>query len=208
MNYQIACAAASITGLVRTRNEDNYCVNGLCRISENEDESQVISRLAVSADRPFFAVFDGLGGESCGDKASLAAALCCKKAMTRPYSLTERLWPEQYIRKACYEMNLAVCQYALSNRIRSMGTTTALLCFSGKQVFFANVGDSRIYRFREEPHRTKNTVVQNGCGKVSCRRLSVDHVGKRLSEQKASLTQYLGIPEKEMVNGVEVPDCS
>lgn len=50
-------------------------------------------------------------------------------------------------------MNQAVCDYSAENKIRSMGTTAAVLAFAGNQVYGCNLGDSRIYQAEDSQFR-------------------------------------------------------
>lgn len=130
---------------------------------------------------PVLAVFDGMGGESCGEMAASAAV----EALGGFYEENRKSLkkePVDFLTGACENMNDAVCRYSRENRINSMGTTMALLSFSEKAIYACNLGDSRIYRHFQ--------------GKLQ--QISTDHVigGKMLG--KAPLTQYLGFQEENM----------
>ena len=90
--------------------------------------------------------------------------------------------PEEFLAKLCREMNEAVCRYGDENRIRSMGTTAAVLLFGEEAVFGCNLGDSRIYQ------------VSDG----HFRQISTDHTWGGSLFGKAPLTQYVGIPADSM----------
>ena len=79
-------------------------------------------------------------------------------------------------------MNQAVCSYSEENKIRSMGTTAAVLGFGKDMIYACNLGDSRIYQSYDGQFR----------------QISVDHVLSSVKFGKAPLTQYVGIPEESM----------
>ncbi len=121
-------------------------------------------------------VFDGMGGEECGEVASLLAS--------REAALVELSGePVNELLKFCQSANAKICDYAERNGIRCMGTTAAMLAFTNQGIALCNIGDSRIFRFAE--------------GEL--RQISVDHVGVSAYGMKPPLSQNLGIPPSEMV---------
>ena len=124
------------------------------------------------------AVFDGMGGESCGEVAAFLAS----EEFGRFYNTNKRMlrdMPEEFIDGACKRMNQAVCRYGTDHHIWSMGSTMAMVLFTPESMFACNLGDSRIYLMDE--------------GRI--RQVSTDHVLDRRTIGKAPLTQYLGLPE-------------
>ena len=189
MRYQIKYAAVCFTGLIRSHNEDNYNISGIYRQVDEPDREELLSGTAAVPGRRTFAVFDGMGGESCGEMASYIAAMHFDRLMKRRRSLWEVFHPEEYISRNLLEINGEICRYASEHKIRSMGTTAAVLFFDSKNVIWANLGDSRIYRFR----RTGKGLS----GKDPIERVSEDHANKGIFGRKGGLTQYLGLPEEE-----------
>ena len=120
-------------------------------------------------------VFDGLGGEQCGEKASFIAA---KEAagLVFDHDITDIL--TDYVRKT----NRKICDFAASNDIASMGTTAAVIVFDRKRLYVCNIGDSKIFLLND--------------GKMT--QLSEDHVSSAPQGVKAPLTQCLGIPEEKL----------
>ena len=174
MRYRISYAFFSIQGLIRTRHEDNLYAAGFTLPEGNSGMEGVMSGHISSGETPLFGVFDGMGGETAGDAASYLAS-----------ATVEKMSPQNqrdYLEKLCREMNQAVCSYARDNRIRVMGTTAACVLFTDRGIYCANVGDSRIY-----------AADSQGFEKIS-----EDHVA-RYYLGKAPLTQYIGIPETEMI---------
>lgn len=178
MVYQIDYAYTSNTGKIRANNEDNFWCRGEFLPEENDGMTEILSGSVSEKEHPAFAVFDGMGGECCGETAAYLAARSFGK-----FYQEERLAlgrePEGFWRGACARMNRSICEYGEENRISSMGSTLAGAAFSGGCIHICNLGDSRIYQF------------QDGV----LRQISVDHVLPGSIFGKAPLTQYLGAGE-------------
>ena len=166
MRYQIKYAAVCFTGLIRSHNEDNYNISGIYRQVDEPDREELLSGTAAVPGRRTFAVFDGMGGESCGEMASYIAAMHFDRLMKRRRSLWEVFHPEEYISRNLLEINGEICRYASEHKIRSMGTTAAVLFFDSKNVIWANLGDSRIYRFRRTGKDFPGRIRSNGSQRI------------------------------------------
>ena len=123
-----------------------------------------------------FGVFDGMGGEECGEIASFLAA---KKA--EEFKPGEDLTAD--LRKYCSDANGSICRYAEDHSVFSMGTTAAILAFDEKEIMLCNIGDSKIFRLSD--------------GKMD--QISYDHVAISAFGTKPPLSQNLGIPPEEMI---------
>lgn len=181
MAYHIKYAVVSHIGNIRRNNEDNYWCAGEFLPAENTGTDGAKSGDEKCSARPLFAVFDGMGGESCGEIAAHLSAAACGKWYTDRRKLLMKdstvFWNE-----LCREMNRVVCSYAKENRIRTMGSTAAMIAFDQKYGYACNLGDSSIYEWKS--------------GELN--KLSTDHVLKRNLFGKAPLLQYVGIPEEHM----------
>ena len=181
MAYQIEYAYTCHMGRVRANNEDNFWCCGEKLEAENQGSHGVFTNRISQSRLPLLAVFDGMGGESCGEMASYLAADSCGKYYQENKSVIRRE-PEQFFAGLCRGMNQAVCAYSEENKIRSMGTTAAVLGFGKDMIYACNLGDSRIYQSYDGQFR----------------QISVDHVLSSVKFGKAPLTQYVGIPEESM----------
>ncbi len=128
----LAMAAATDTGLLRTRNEDSVAI----------DAAHGVALLA-----------DGMGGYNAGDVAS---GMTVELLMT---GLKARLdtpsFPEQslesVVREEVAKSNAIVYGAALAQtQYAGMGTTLVLAVFRDNQIICAHIGDSRLYRLRGE----------------------------------------------------------
>lgn len=181
MSYQIEYAYTSHMGKVRTNNEDNFWCCGDALTADNQGIQGVRTGITNSLEFPILAVFDGMGGESCGEIAAFLAAKTCGNYYEENKNIRKEN-PEQFLEQTCRGMNRAVCEYAMENRIGCMGTTAAFLSFGSDWVIAGNLGDSRIYK-----------AFQG-----SFQQISTDHVLRGALYRKAPLTQYLGIPDDNM----------
>ncbi len=176
MRFHILYSCMSHIGKLRSMNQDNFYCDGHF-LSEGADGlTQPVSGQKTVKETPLFAVFDGMGGESCGEVASRIASQVASRFTLQADGV-------QDLEDFCTEANAEICQYAADNGIDSMGTTAAMLLFTKRAVVLCNIGDSRIFRiFR---------------GKIE--QISTDHVSISVFGKKPPLSQNLGIPPEEML---------
>ncbi|RHC04191.1 serine/threonine-protein phosphatase [Blautia obeum] len=181
MAYQIEYAYTCHIGKIRNNNEDNFWCCGDSLEAQNQGMSHIRSGYMKQSEYPLLAVFDGMGGESCGEMAAfLAAEACGEHFKTAKDGI--RNDPEEFLNEICESMNQAICDYGRTNKINSMGTTAALLAFAEDAVYSCNLGDSRIYKSDREKFY----------------QISQDHVLGCSLFGKAPLTQYLGMEEENL----------
>ena len=181
MAYQIEYAYTCHIGKIRNNNEDNFWCCGDSLEAQNQGMSHIRSGYMKQSEYPLLAVFDGMGGESCGEMAAfLAAEACGEHFKTAKDGI--RNDAEEFLNEICESMNQAICDYSRTNKINSMGTTAALLAFAEDAVYSCNLGDSRIYKSDREKFY----------------QISQDHVLGRSLFGKAPLTQYLGMEEENL----------
>ena len=104
MTYQINYAYACHTGKVRANNEDNFWCCGQLLPAENHGIEGVRTGSVIRDDLPVLSVFDGMGGESCGEMASYLAA----EAFDRYYHERKKKLkrnPKKFLEDACRNMN-------------------------------------------------------------------------------------------------------
>ena len=180
MFYNIEYAYASNIGKVRRNHEDNFWCDGNFLPYVNSGLDGIKTGLISCEAVPAFAVFDGMGGESCGEIASgLAAEVFDEYYTGHKYEFSGD--PERFIEKLSHEMNRRICEYAHTNHIGSMGSTSAMAIFGDDWYAVSNLGDSRIY----------------ACSSGKLRQLSTDHVFGGGVYRKAPLVQYLGLEETD-----------
>ena len=176
MSYVINYFYTSHIGKSRKTNQDNFFCDTDYLNSDNIGTEGIKEGYAVSSNQPTFGVFDGMGGEECGEMAAYIAA---KELSTFRFykDITQG-----YI-DYCKSANEKICAYTNENNLTSMGTTAAILKFTKDKICLCNVGDSKIFQFSD------GTFQQ----------ISYDHIGISTFGKKPPLSQNLGIPESELI---------
>ncbi len=177
MYYKIHYACLSHIGNVRNINQDNFICDG--HYMEIGDMSSIEFPLCgtkTSKDASVFGIFDGMGGEECGE---IAAYIASKAAST--IEIGEEAASD--LSQFCHETNAEICEYAALHEVSAMGTTTAMLVFAKKEVVLCNIGDSKIFRLCDG----------------ALEQISKDHVAASAFGVKPPLSQNLGIPPNELM---------
>ncbi len=195
--------ALSEVGKIRQNNEDNLFFDGAFRDSA---ESSSSFRKTLSSQDPvkLFALCDGMGGEVMGEEASYMAVSGLKEIEHHFVKDLGKSFPKLMPRYLA-RVNESMCQTIRNNKGRRMGSTFASLILKGNVAQALNVGDSRIYLFRN--------------GKLN--QLSVDHTyAQRLVEmgiisqaeaaqhpERNRLSQHLGMfPEEAKIEPALSPE--
>lgn len=172
--FELTYACSTDVGRRRKQNQDMFVCDDYHM--ESEAVSDIKTGCSCAIESPFLlAVFDGMGGEQFGEKASLIAG---DTAVSYDFSGDPNEKLDAFIRKS----NRAVCDFADSNGISSTGSTAAMLLFDKDRITMCNLGDSPVFEFEG------GNLTQ----------ISVDHVGFASPGHKAPLFQCLGIHEDEL----------
>ena len=136
MNWEdeIVDAAASDTGMRRGNNQDSYAV------------VRASSREAWSTRGHLFMVADGMGAHAAGE---LASKMACDN-IPHNYRKFKTGLPTESLIKTYNEVGAQIHAKATANRdFQGMGTTCSTLVLLPAGAVIAHVGDSRVYRIRE-----------------------------------------------------------
>jgi PPM family protein phosphatase len=115
-------------GMVRSGNQDSHYVDPAGRFS---------------------IVADGMGGHAGGEEASQIAIKTIKEHIEQNWN--DSIEVSQLLEDSLLAANQAIVEDQVSNPQRAdMGTTAVLILFEADRVWAAHVGDSRLYRFRDE----------------------------------------------------------
>ena len=146
-----------------------------------------------------FVVADGMGGAQAGEVASQMLVETVKEFLseTPPYN-------EQILSQAILLANSKILNLARQNpNYLGMGTTATILSLDDRKAYFAHVGDSRIYRLRNnfleqltEDHSYVETLVRRG-------EITPDEA--RVHPMKNVLTQAVGVVENISVDTANFP---
>lgn len=121
----------SITGNFRENNEDNFYTDPQHR---------------------FFLVADGMGGQSAGERASaIAMELIPRRLKGIDFENGSASAVEQQIDDAVSHANAEIMALGeLDSQLKNMGTTITFLVAVGNTLYCGGVGDSRVYRLRDQ----------------------------------------------------------
>ena len=187
MAFRFSAGAVCHKGKVRNNNEDNLFFDRKMLKQEHEGLKKYLEINEADTSVPaLFAVFDGMGGHSYGERASYLSACVLGEHFTGSENHVE-----EFLLSACDEANDRICEEM--ERERTMiGTTASMLYFQDDTVWSCNIGDSPIFRLRDgelvplfEEH-TERTMREKIYGKEAVK-------GK-----KFPLTQHLGIFHDEL----------
>ena len=175
--YTIEYGCACTVGKIRKNNEDNFYCEKKFRLDPDDNNDIVFSGKIKSSDNEVLAVFDGMGGEACGEVASLIAAETTMKFAENKDSYDE------YLTELSDVLNTSVLEESDARNLVLMGTTAAMIQFNKEEIYIMNAGDSPIYKL------IKNRLVK----------ISQDHVAPGFLG-KAPLTKFVGTPDKNGLN--------
>lgn len=182
MSFQVYASCGCNVGKIRKKNEDNFIFWGK-HLKEHNPGLTAPLFMQDSLENGFcLAVFDGIGGENFGEKASYVAANKIQSIKNERSNNDIVL----YLNEMTKRLDEIVVEAQQNMHTDKMGTTMVCMYYFERKIYFCNIGDSRAYRLRN------GKIIQ----------LSYDHISKRPSEsnKKGWLTQYLGYGSE----GIEV----
>ena len=185
MSARIKFAARSETGNVRTNNEDNLYCNGIfMTVSERERPFFLCGETDTPA---IFAVCDGMGGEDCGELASLTAV---KALQERSRKILRK--PEASGQAVCdyvSDTNSKLLDIMRTQGIR-MGATLVMSVIAENSFTIYNLGDSR--GFRIENGRLLRVTDDHTLAEDKMRMGLLTPAQADKSRERHILTRYLG----------------
>ncbi len=185
MIFNIEAACASFIGNDNNKNEDNFFFNKRRLPINNQGVKTPLFWSGNTLQPPLFAVFDGMGGETNGGIASNKASEMFSEEFKKLDEIA--MSGKEYMILACERANVEISNFSEAAQIGTMGTTVAAVYFAQDEVVSCNVGDSKIFRIRN------NQMLQ----------ISEDHTDEKIMtamgvKKKPVLLQYLGVPDTEM----------
>jgi serine/threonine protein phosphatase PrpC len=179
------------TGRSRDHNEDNYLVDRRLRL---------------------FVVCDGIGGHAAGEVASATAIRAIQESLDDALDMLSRSRLATggagrreellgHLEDAVKLANQRVFRHATSPDVdRQMGTTCSLMMLAGGRAFVAHVGDSRIYRIRDD--QGEQLTDDHSLRQEMIRRGQLDE-GDTFNQTDA-ITRAVGVEEDLQVDTFEV----
>lgn len=174
---------------------------GMTDIGQNRSMNQdyiYCSRNPVGNLPNLFIVADGMGGHKAGDLASS----CAVEVFLQAVRLVKTGSPITVIGDAIQEVNHEVYMKSKSSPdYEGMGTTFVVAVISGRVLYVANVGDSRLYVIGEtirqitRDHSLVEEMVSLG---------EIDKKEARNHEKKNIITRAIGVNSRVMADFFEV----
>lgn len=174
--FKVEYACLSSVGKVRRNNEDNFYCDGHIREDVSSVEEAAFSGVVGVDTNELFAVFDGMGGEACGEVASFIAA------SNSELFARDRGEYGEYLYELAEMLNEKVREETEARSLVIMGTTAAMLQVSGCDVYVLNAGDSRVYKL------SRHDLI----------RVSQDHI--IFGGSGKAITKFIGMPEGHELN--------
>ncbi len=138
--------ATTCKGPVREANEDSILIGDLLINFEDHYEMESIMEINITDQPVWFAVADGMGGHESGEVASRIALEKLRNVFTAESS--ELIKNLEKLREVIAQIHSEVNLYGESAGNKGMGTTLAGVLFNSEKFLLYNVGDSRVYFFR------------------------------------------------------------
>ncbi len=162
VKYRLRVSVATNIGNQRHNQEDNFYLEALALDPLFQNDFSA-SFTTVPTDNMTFALFDGIGGEKNGEKASEMAASMMRQYEKRLKKISSLRMLDSTVAAFATETNAAVCDMLQSNGNVSGGTTFSMLHLLGDVAKIYYLGDSRIYLFRgnELTQLTRDHTVAN-----------------------------------------------
>ncbi len=147
MKSEFNSACSCFIGYGRENNEDNFCFNKKHLPEQNNGIKTPLEYSSSTENNQLFAVFDGLGGEAHGEKAAFIAS----EVFLNEYEKLDKLVVPgtEMLESMCNKAHTTIISELNGNNVRSAGSTVAALYLLGEEVVICNVGDSRVYRIRD-----------------------------------------------------------
>ena len=180
---KLLAACASDQGEYRENNEDNFLFFEQM-LPEQHESTEILTAECGAEETALFAVFDGMGGASYGEKASYNAAAYVRRFRALFFSPEYAQHTEKLSRLLRREADWL--------KVNEMGTTFAAVQITGEKAVILSLGDSRVYLLRG---RTLYQLTEDHNDAAMLQELGV-------SNRAPGLTQYLGMDE-----GIIIQPC-
>ena len=180
LNFDNDVCAMTDTGLVRSHNEDS-------------------NRVARTNNGDLFVVCDGMGGHAGGATASrIGVESICHYIGEHSCDI-----PQQFLTKALEYANAQIYAQSCSNpELSGMGTTACVALVRDDKVWYAHVGDSRIYYFNAKRQALYRLTKDHSVVQALVDRGEITEAEAEHHPEKNKIRKSLGIKQ-----GVEPEPC-
>ncbi len=133
-------------GTVRKTNEDSILCNGEIINFRDHYESPEVFLKDVGDDVICFSVADGMGGHEAGE---IASRLTLEKLAEEIKNNGVSLLNDDMLKSVIEKIHVEITEYGSKSGKKAMGTTLVGTLFNNSRFIVFNVGDSRLYTFRD-----------------------------------------------------------
>lgn len=174
-------------GKVRSGNEDNFAINTVYRRLEDQKKNLQGTRLK---DPLCCAVFDGMGGEAYGERASV---LCAEASalVYRDLVKSSEVNVDEIVCRFVEKSNRAVVDMLESTHSKRGGSTFVMTVLDKGVVYPYSLGDSRIYLYRDGHLRLLSNDQTLAMKKVRANIITEEEA--LVSPDRHKLTSFLGV---------------
>ena len=181
------CAANTLTGR-RTRNQDNFLMNGKILDAKHGDDKLTIS--GTLKDALFLAVVDGAGTKQTGENAS---RLICEQLWNireKFEEMNDLSDASSIINSALVESNKIIESVMEDEPTSKMGATAAVLLIYNEKAILGNVGDSAVYLRRDG--KVKKLTTDHTEGEELLARGALTEDMLKINQAKTKVTRRIG----------------
>lgn len=178
---QFELGHATHTGLLRAQNEDSFCAVFVDAAPSGARHKPVL-----------LAVADGMGGEEAGEVASSMAVRRLVDQASKQFS-TQPVLSSAWVKSLVADVNSVVSAEA-AKRGHVMGTTLVMAAVQNGIAYLANVGDSRIYRWRTGTNELLRLVKDHSLVQLLVDEGIIDDEDRYSHPRRNYVTRSLGDP--------------
>ncbi|MCR4584902.1 MAG: Stp1/IreP family PP2C-type Ser/Thr phosphatase [Lachnospiraceae bacterium] len=176
-----------------------YSVTDIGRTRKLNQDYVFTSQMPLGQLPNLFIVADGMGGHKAGEYASK----CAVDTVVEKVSLSREKGTIRILSKAIRQANTRIREKAASDEnFQGMGTTLVAASFDEEELIVANVGDSRLYLFKEG--RLKQITTDHSLVEEMIRMGELERKDARLHPDKNIITRAIGAADDVDVDFFEV----
>ena len=159
-----------------------YTATHIGKVRKNNEDSLIFIEPET------FIVADGMGGPAAGEVASQIVIATCKNFLPN----VPEPWGENILKKAIMKSSAAILRLAEENpEYHGMGTTATLMHVYSGRAYYAHVGDSRLYRLKN--NQLEQITQDHSYVESLVRRGEITEAEARVHPMKNILTQAVGV---------------
>ena len=178
----------------------SYSITDIGRQRQMNQDYVFTSEVSIGELPNLFMVADGMGGYKAGEYASKSTV----ETVVNEISFAEEKSPIKLLTKAIKKANTKVRQKSVSDEnYKGMGTTLVACTFDGEVLTVANVGDSRLYLYREG---LSQISVDHSLVEEMVRMGELNRADARTHPDKNIITRAIGVVEQLDIDFFEVDD--